>query len=118
MDFSIVVMHCRVPGGRRLNLGFRARAAGAPRVMAKAVEWAMWWALLVGVWLTTLSSMDLLVAAVVAVPCALVGTLMRRAYRIPVRKAIKTVMVSAWPTSVVLDDPDDTLLMHPLRCGK
>ena len=111
----------------------------------------MWWAVLVGIWLTTLSSMngqDLLVAAVLAVPCAIVATLVRGAYggrwrpasgwRLPVaivrgcgalfsrhqelrtipverlRKGVKTVVVSASPNTVVLDDEGESLLVHSL----
>jgi hypothetical protein len=87
--------------------------------MPRAVETLVWWAVLVGVWLTTLSSMngqDLAVAAVLAVPCALAATAVRAIYGLSgVRKAVKTIVVSSWPTSVVLDDKDDTLLVHPLR---
>jgi multisubunit Na+/H+ antiporter MnhE subunit len=119
--------------------------------MSRAVESGVWWAVLVGVWLTTLSAVnwqDLLVAAVLAVPCAIIATLVRRAYggrwrpasawrlpadivrgcgallarratlrRIPVsglRKGVKTVVVSASPGTVVLDDKDDALLVHAL----
>jgi hypothetical protein len=111
----------------------------------------VWWAVLVGIWLTTLSSVegqDLLVAAVAAVPCALVATFVRGVYcghwrpssgwtlpvaiargcaalfsrhtelrRIPsgsLRKAVKTVIVSASPGTVVLDDEGDSLLVHAL----
>ncbi len=111
----------------------------------------MWWAVLVGVWLTTLSTVnwqDLLVAAVVAVPCALAAALLRGVYRgcwrpanawtlpsavvrgcaalfsrhtalrhipsDPVRKAVKTVIVSASPGTVVLDDEGESLLVHDL----
>jgi multisubunit Na+/H+ antiporter MnhE subunit len=119
--------------------------------MARAVESVVWWAVLVGVWLTTLSAVnwqDLLVAAVLAVPCAVAATLLRGAYdgrwrparawtlpveiargcaalfsrraelrRIPVtalRKGVKTVVVSASPGTVVLDDDGDSLLVHAL----
>ena len=119
--------------------------------MARAIESAVWWAVLVGVWLTTLSAVDapdLFLAAVAAVPCALVATLVRGVYRgrwrpasawtlpvavvrgcaalvkrhtelrrIPVqtvRKAVKTVVVSAAPGTVVLDDDGDSLLVHAL----
>jgi hypothetical protein len=119
--------------------------------MAGAVETAVWWAVLVGIWLTTLSSVDgqdLVLAAVLAVPCAIVATLVRRAYGgrwrparawtlpwqvlrgcaalvsrraelreipvRPIRKAIKTVVVSASPNTVVLDDKDDSLRVHAL----
>lgn len=119
--------------------------------MVRAVESAVWWAVLVGVWLTTLSAVnwqDLLVAAVVAVPCAVIAASVRLAYegrwrpdsawrlpidiargsaalgsshaelrRIPVsalRKGVKTVVVSASPGTVVLDDNGDSLLVHSL----
>ncbi|GAA3440539.1 hypothetical protein GCM10018954_101630 [Kutzneria kofuensis] len=111
----------------------------------------MWWAVLVGIWLTTLSTVnwqDLLVAAVLAVPCVVAATLLRVAYggrwrparawtlpleivrgcgalfsrhkelrHIPVsslRKGVKTVVVSASPGAVVLDDDGDSLLVHAL----
>ena len=111
----------------------------------------MWWAVLVGVWLTTLSAVnwqDLLVAAVLAVPSAIIATLVRQGYggrwrpasawrlpleiargfgalfsrraglrEIPVsamRKGVKTIVVSASPGTVVLDDKDDALLVHAL----
>jgi multisubunit Na+/H+ antiporter MnhE subunit len=111
----------------------------------------VWWAVLVGVWLTTLSAVnwqDLLVAAALAIPCAVAATLLRVAYggrwrparawtlpveiargcaalssrqtelrRMPVsslRKGVKTVLVSASPGTVVLDDDDDSLLVHAL----
>jgi multisubunit Na+/H+ antiporter MnhE subunit len=119
--------------------------------MARAVESAVWWVVLVGVWLTTLNALnwqDLLVAAVAAAPCALVATLVRGVYRgqwrpasawsLPVavaqgcaalfsrrtalrriatsstRKAVRTVIVSASPGTVVLDDEGDSLLVHAL----
>lgn len=118
--------------------------------MARAVESIVWWAVLVGVWLCTLSTVttqELVLAAVAAVPCALVATALRAAYqgrwkptrawslpmrivrecaslfsraslrKIPVdtaRKAVKTVVVSASPGTVVLDDKDDELLVHSL----
>ncbi|MEV6612168.1 hypothetical protein [Kutzneria sp. NPDC051319] len=119
--------------------------------MVRAVESAMWWAVLVGVWLTTLSTVnwqDLLVAAVLAVPCAVIAASVRLACdgrwrpasawrlpmdiargsaalassraelrRIPVsalRKGVKTVIVSASPNTVVLDDEGDSLLVHSL----
>ncbi|HTI27634.1 MAG TPA: hypothetical protein VL652_42010 [Kutzneria sp.] len=119
--------------------------------MSRAVESGVWWAVLVGVWLTTLSTVnwqDLLVAAVLAVPCAIIATLVRRVYdgrwqpasawqlpldiargsgalfsrrarlrEIPVsavRKGVKTIVVSASPGTVVLDDKDDALLVHVL----
>lgn len=119
--------------------------------MARAVESAVWWAVLVAIWLTTLSAVnwqDLLVAAALAVPCAVAATLLRVAYgglwrparawtlpveiargcaalvsrrtalrRIPVsslRKGAKTVIVSASPGTVVLDDDGDSLLVHAL----
>jgi multisubunit Na+/H+ antiporter MnhE subunit len=119
--------------------------------MSRAVESGVWWAVLVGVWLTTLSTVnwqDLLVAAVLAVPCAIIATLGRRVYdgrwqpasawhlpldiargsgtlfsrrarlrEIPVsavRKGVKTIVVSASPGTVVLDDKDDALLVHVL----
>jgi multisubunit Na+/H+ antiporter MnhE subunit len=120
--------------------------------MARAVESVVWWTVLVGVWLTTLSTVnwqDLLVAAVVAVPCALAATMLRGVYhgcwrpasawtlplavvrgcaalfsrhtqlrhipaRPAARKAIKTVIVSASPGTVVLDDKGDSLLVHGL----
>ena len=119
--------------------------------MARAVETAVWWAVLVGVWLTTLSSVDgqdLVLAAVLAVPCAITATVVRGAYggrwqpasawplplavirgcgalfsrhaerrTIPVRpiqKAVKTVIVSASPNTVVLDDKGSELQVHAL----
>lgn len=119
--------------------------------MSRAVESGVWWAVLVGVWLTTLSTVnwqDLLVAAGLAVPCAIIATLVRRVYdgrwqpagawqlpldiargsgalfsrrarlrEIPVsaaRKGVKTIVVSASPGTVVLDDKDDALLVHAL----
>jgi multisubunit Na+/H+ antiporter MnhE subunit len=124
---------------------------GHPAAMSRVVESVVWWAVLVGVWLTTLSTMnwqDLLVAAVLAVPCAIIATLVRQGYdgrwrlssawrlpleivrgigalfsrraglrKIPVsrlRKGVKTVVVSASPGTVVLDDKDDALLVHAL----
>jgi multisubunit Na+/H+ antiporter MnhE subunit len=119
--------------------------------MSRAVESGVWWAALIGVWLTTLSTVnwqDLLVAAALAAPCAVIATLVRRVYggrwqpasawllpvdivrgsgalfarratlrRIPVsrlRKGVRTVVVSASPGTVVLDDKDDALLVHAL----
>lgn len=55
------------------------RAAASP---ARLAETAAWWALLVGVWLLTLSSFnteDFTVAAACAVPCAVVAVLARSA---------------------------------------
>ncbi|MFI9383400.1 hypothetical protein [Kutzneria sp. NPDC052558] len=119
--------------------------------MARAVESAVWWVVLVGVWLTTLNAVnwqDLLVAAVAAVPCALLATLVRATYRgrwrpasaralpaevargcvalfrrrttlrhekvRPLQKAVRTVIISASPGTVVLDDEGDSLLVHAL----
>jgi multisubunit Na+/H+ antiporter MnhE subunit len=119
--------------------------------MTKVIESAVWWAVLVGVWLTTLSSFDwqdFVLAAVTAVPCAVAAAGVRRAYggrwrpasawtlpmavirgcgalfsrrkqlrHIPVRsvqKAVRTVIVSASPGTVVLDDDGDSLLVHAL----
>jgi hypothetical protein len=148
MNFSIVVMTVVYPRRRR-STGFRGVVSGQSLGMARAVESAVWWAVLVGVWLTTLSTInwqDLLVAAVMAVPCALAATLLRGVYHghwrpasawtlplaivrgcralfsrrtelrhipvKPVRKAVKTVIVSASPGTVVLDDEGDSLLVH------
>jgi hypothetical protein len=131
--------------------GFGRSAAGHPAGMSRAVESGVWWAVLVGVWLTTLSTVnwqDLLVAAALAVPCAIIATLVRQGYggrwrpasawRLPleitrgsaalfsrrarlqeipvsaVRKGVKTIVVSASPGTVVLDDQDDALLVHAL----
>jgi hypothetical protein len=150
MDFSIVVMAVEYPRCRNPT-GFRRRMLGASGGMARAIESAVWWAVLVGVWLTTLSAVnwqDLLAAALFAVPCAVVATLVRGAYggrwrpvrawklpveilrgcaalvssraqfrKIPVsslRKGVKTVVVSASPGTVVLDDDGDSLLVHAL----
>ncbi|REH39386.1 hypothetical protein BCF44_113241 [Kutzneria buriramensis] len=111
----------------------------------------MWWAVLVGIWLTTLSSVDaqdLVLAAALAVPWAIAATLVRRAYGgrwrpaqawtlpwqvlrgcaalfsrhaelreiqvQPIRKAVKTVVVSASPNTVVLDDKGSSLRVHAL----
>ncbi|MEV4317055.1 hypothetical protein [Actinocrispum sp. NPDC049592] len=118
--------------------------------MARAGETLLWWVALVGLWVSTLSTIttqELVAAAVAGVPCALVAMFARRAYggewrlsrawslpvaivrdcaklfsretgihRIPVEpheKAVKTMVVSASPGTVVLDDEDD-LTVHTL----
>jgi multisubunit Na+/H+ antiporter MnhE subunit len=52
--------------------------------MLRIVEVLVWWAVLTGVWVSTVSTVttpDLVVGAVCAVPCAVVALLARRALR-------------------------------------
>lgn len=88
--------------------------------MARAVETLVWWVVLVAVWITTLSSpnaQDLVAAAVTGLVCAYVATVVGRVYRKPwkLTKAWKTLVMSAWPATVVLDDREDSLRVHTLR---
>jgi hypothetical protein len=51
--------------------------------VAKAGETLVWWLLLIGLWISTLSTVtgqELLVAAVAGLPCAVVATVGRRVY--------------------------------------
>jgi multisubunit Na+/H+ antiporter MnhE subunit len=117
--------------------------------VARAGETLVWWLVLVGVWVSTLSTVtaqEVVAATVAGLPCAVAATVARRTYRgrwkpvrawrlpvailrdcaallsrdsairrIPVQpkeKAVQTMVVSASPGTVVLDDEGRSLVVH------
>ena len=63
---------------------FGSPPAGHPPRVARAVETLIWWVVLVGVWLSTLSTVstqELVVAACCGLVCAVLATTARAVYR-------------------------------------